>query len=364
MALIAQGMAAAFGIQTGGFGAANINTTIENLTGSLTLASGIVLGDASTGIAKSGITLAFANEKREVADVPGFFTKQFATWLRDVVSKFSITVQWAGNRHNCTATPISGDFAHDDVSTHYYPGFDALHRCAGLLGATSAGAPAPTVAWVYSPADVLPITAKVWFGTGTETIAFVIYDIVGNLTHKITGGDVVLGTFDMEGKIHSRTKAVTFPTFDFGVAASVSAPKVESAGHSWGISSTVRSFSDATLKITNKLTEFSDANAEGGKTTMQEGREITLESTLFTISDNESYDLDRLASSTATTDDVLFSVGSAALGGAPALGFQYKFNNPDHATVEPTTIAGKSAVKAKATATSTAGNGEFMLIYY
>jgi hypothetical protein len=358
MAKIAFGMGVAFGVQSD-FG--SVNTTIRDLTGSLTTASGIVLGDGETGIGNTGIDIGFGNEKRATPDVSGSFTKQFHTFLRETIETFDFTMQLkglgpAGQSGLASATPTDTDA---NIATNF-PGLNALFRACGLSGSAWGSG----VGHQLIPAAVLPITAKLWFGTSTTTVAVVLRDLVADLDLVFTPGEVCLATFKMRGNFHSRSKSETFPTFTYGLQTSISAPTIESVAHSWGIGAAARGFSEGTIAITNGLDDVPDSNQATGKIPDQTEREITADWSLYLDDGDESYDFDRVGASTATTDDMGFTVGTPMVDNTSEVkAFRIGFSNPDHLSAEPIKIGGRAGAKVSARATGTSVNSEFTLTF-
>lgn len=358
MAKITFGMGVAFGVQSD-FG--SVNTTIRDLTGSIGTANGVVLGDGESGIGNTGIDIGFGNEKRANPDVSGSFTKQFHTFLRETIEKFEFTMQLkglgpAGQSGLASATPTDADA---DISANF-PGLYALLRSCGLSG-TNWGSGA---GYILTPASVLPITAKLWFGTSTTTVAVVLRDLVSDVDLVFTPGEVCLATFKLRGNPHSRNKSETFPTISYGLQSSISAPTIESVAHSWGISAAARGFSEGTIAITNGLDDVPDSNQATGTIPDQTEREITADWSLYLDGGDESYDFDRVSATTATTDDMGFTVGTPMVNASSEVkAFRIAFSNPDHIAAEPIKIGGRAGAKVSARATGTSANSEFSLLF-
>ena len=73
------GLGVAVGSQGSGLG--TVNGTIAALTGALTLANGLVLGDPSGGAGETGISISVSRDERDAVDVTGSYTRQPGTFL-------------------------------------------------------------------------------------------------------------------------------------------------------------------------------------------------------------------------------------------------------------------------------------------
>lgn len=349
MAYITQGALAIFGVQSG-FG--SVNTTIRDFTGAVGLTDGLALGDPDAGVAKSGITLALKNTKATPSIVASSFTQQFAARLSTDISKFTFQMPIGGKRTAAGGTPADGDA--DFSATQ--PGVYALWRSGGFVGGNWSGG----VGWGLTVTDVLPITAKIWIGAGSNALAVVLYDLVANLSFKFDSKANLIGTWEFGGKYYSHNKSETFPTPTYGVLASVSPPVIVNAGASWGHT---RGGNSMTLRVGNALESFDDWNATTGDVTAQTGRVIDLDANIQVDTTDESYDIDRVHADAATTDDFTMQIGAAMTAGNPANGILMQFNNPDHQEVELSESGGKWFNKIKASASAASANAEFAFIF-
>jgi hypothetical protein len=324
--------------------------------GALTLADGIVLGDAGSGIGESGIDFALSRVDKAVAPVTTSFTAQFPTFLRREVGTLTITVQGKGSGVTASNPTVSADF---DQSTDY-PGLNALLRSAGLTGGVWGGG----VGWAYIPASAAPVTVKLWVGTSTNGVMYVLTNCVSKLTMNVEPGDVALWQFEISGTVSSHDATITTPTFTYATVATESAPTVENAAHSFGISAAARGFSDMAITIDNEIEDVRDSNANGGLTKRQTSRAITAALTLYADSGNEDYEDERLAATSATTDDMVFVVGAATAISAAAKSWRVNFLNPNLISNEVQKLGPSVARAIKLQATATSANGEFELIFY
>jgi hypothetical protein len=325
--------------------------------GALTLAAdGIVLGDAGSGIGESGIDFALERIDSAVAPITSSFTAQFPSFVRREVAKLSITVQAKGSGRTSSNPTVDADF---DVSTHY-PGLNALLRSAGLTGS----AWGTGVGHSYVPASAANITVKIWVGTGTGAVLYIIYDCTAKLTMALTPGEIALWTFEIEGTLSSHDATVTLPTFAYSTVSTTSAPVLASAAHSFGIGAAARGFSDMTITLDNRIEEVPDSNAVGGITKRQTARDVSLSATLYADTGDEDYEDTLLAATVATTDDVTFVVGAATAISSAAVDWRINFNNPNLKSQEVAKLGPSVARTIELQATATSANAEFELIFY
>src|SRR5574343_424116 len=299
--------------------------------GALTLADGIVLGDAGSGVGESGIDFSLERIDKAVAPVTSSFTAQFPSFMRREIGKLTITVQGKGSGATSSNPTVDADF---DQSADY-PGLDALLKASGLTGS----------AW----------------GSG---VGYVLTNCTAKLTMNLTPGEVALWQFEIQGTVSSVDATITTPSFTYGTAASVSAPVVENAGHSFGIGAAARGFQDLAITIDNEIEEGPDSNATGGVTKRQTGRAVTAEMTLYADSGDEDYEDTRLAATAASTDDVTFVVGSATAISTAAVNWRVNFNNPNVRKNEFAKSGSSVSRTLELQATATTANAEFELIFY
>jgi hypothetical protein len=324
--------------------------------GALTLADGIVLGDAGSGIGESGIDFSLERIDKAVAPVTSSFTAQFPSFLRREIGKLTITVQGKGSGATSSNPTVDADF---DQSADY-PGLDALLKATGLTGAAWGSG----VGYSYVPASAAACTVKLWVGPSTTGVLYVLTNCTAKLTMSLTPGDVALWQFELQGTVSSVDATITTPSFTYGTAASVSAPTIQNAGHSFGIGAAARGFQDLSITIDNQIEEVPDSNATGGVTQRQTGRSVTAEMTLYADSGDEDYEDTRLAATAASTDDVTFVVGAATAISTAAVNWRVNFNNPNVLKNEVAKSGPSVARTVELQATATTANAEFELIFY
>lgn len=356
-------IAFAFGLAAGTQVAlGTINATIQGLTGALVIADGIVLGDAGSGVGESGIDFSTARESRELAPVTGSFTNQHPTLLRRVVDRLTVSVQLKGAGLIASSGLASNPPVDADMNLqNNYPGLHALLRSAGWTGAAwGAG-----VGHSYTPADAAPITIKLWSGSSTNCVATVLQDCVArNLSIKFVPGDVAIATFDLSGTIVSVTGGVTLPTFAYAHIASISAPTLVSAAHSWGIGAALRDFTELTMTCEQEVEDIPSSNAATGVRSRQQSRKITVEATIVGDSGDDDYEETRLNASSASTDDLTFLLGAAAVALGEVKGVQVFLNNPVTERIQDDKVGSSKAraVTIRATATVAGGEAELRFI--
>jgi len=353
-------------IATQGGGAGVVNATVRDRVsggGTILTADGAILGDASAGIGSSGIDLGLGRKFRDLADLTGSFTKQFSTFLLHEVKKFTVTTQMRGSGRAPAGTGID-----DDCNLATY--FHAKNALLGAAGFTGVLLPSTPVGWRYKPTSAVPCTAKIWIGSGTSTYAIVLYDLYADLTISAEPGNVGIETWDLKGLVYSTNSTETFPTFDYQLQSSISAPVVELAAHSWGAGAVARGFESMSIKVANSITDTKDSNVAGGIAKKQTAREITMDANIYTESTAEAYDYDRIKATVAGSDVATFAVvpwvGGVAQyvsigAGIPQLAYKITLNCPDHLDAVPTKIGGNNGVKVSARATAAATDTEMYI---
>lgn len=318
--------------------------TIAALAGALTEANGIVLGDPSSGEGESGIAYDFERGFSEKADVSGSFTKQASDFLSEDLVTFSIAIPLKGAG---TGTPT--------LDSHYTPaaGILALWRALGWTGAGWGGG----TGWAFTPGPTQHVTAKLW----ESGLAWVIKDLTATrCSIKLTPKEVAVATFELAGIVDSFASAA-FPTFNYGVQASLSAPAVKNAGHNWGISAALRGFTEGTLTIDNESEEIPDSNAATGSRVRQTGREIRFEGTILADSGNASFERAELVRTSAPTELQTFTIGTAGASVANAL--RFRLLTPELQKLSPAKIGSSLGWKASLRAVAASANAEAEIIY-
>jgi hypothetical protein len=341
MARITRNIGLAIGTQAA---LGTVDPTIAALSGALTESNGIVLGDPSQGIGKSGISYSFERESSDKADVSGSFTKQASDFLSEKVASLSVSIPLKGRG---TASPAA------DADYTPAAGIVALWRALGLTGAGWGSGNG----WSYTPTASLQCSVKLW----ESGIAWVIRDVfASSCSIKLTPGEVAVATFELTGIVDS-FGAASFPTFNYGAQSSLSAPAVKSVGHNWGISAALRGFVDGTLTISNVTEEFGDSNSSTGKLSLQTEREITFEGTIYADDGNASFERAELVRTTAPTELQTFTIGTA--GGATANAIRVRLVTPELRSLTPAKVGTYLGWEAQLRAVASAANGEFELIY-
>jgi len=353
------GLGVAVGTQAGGLGSVNATTAAQSGTVDVT-SDGAVLGDPSGGIGETGIGFTTTREEQDVSDVSLSYTRQPGSFLSES-GTITITCALRGAGNTAAATPVDGDM---NLATHY-PGLDALLKSAGLTGAAWTGA--PNVGHVYVPAAAVPCTIKVWEGANasTKNNAFVFMDCFSSLSLEFKPGSVPLATFTIPiGSVYLPTTylGIAAPTFSYGTVASVSSPIVKAVANSWGGSEN-RGFSDLTISIDSKIEETEDSNSTNGMTSRQTGRSVTISGTLYSEETNTDFERERLIGISAPTNNLTFTVGTAADGTAtnPCLAFYVACNKVVVSSREPAKIGPSMGQKVDGYCTGATANTEFEL---
>lgn len=351
MAYVNFGVGVAVGVQ-GSLG--TVNATIAALTGALTLADGIVLGDASGGAGDTGLSIAVNRAERDAVDVTGSYTRQAGTFLREEGEiKIICALRGAGNA--IAAPPADADMS---LAT-YYPGLDALLKAAGFTG----GAWGAGVGHQYTPASATPVTVKFWEGEAAAATgnAWVAMDCFASIEIDFTPGDVPIATFTIPiGSVNTFVSALTVPTFSYGTVATVASPIVKGTATAWGAT---RGFSALTVGFDSEIEETPDSNATNGSTARQTGRSITISGDFYSDSTDTDFEHANLVSTSAPTSDLTFTVGTAATNPSNVLAFSMALNNVVVTSDEPTKIGPYMGHTIEGYCTSTTANTEATLTF-
>jgi hypothetical protein len=357
------GVAVAVGAQTG-FGSPNtsvrdvVQGTGSGTAGALNLEDGIVLGDAESGDAESGIVIpSIVGIHRAVSPVAASFTESADAFQRAEVNGFAIS--WVHQGNGDTPAPAVGDA---DLSV-IIPGLEAILESAGLVGVVgSAGVEqdyTPRHSGSAAPGSTVYSTWKIWHGT----LAFVFTDcLVESLEFAFTPGgncivtaNILVGTFN-----HVTTVGgFTFPTLEYDVMASLAGPIVEGVG--FDLYGQVRGFENLTITIANEIDKFGDSNVDvTGQRQSQLKRIISLSGTFYVESDSDDVTFLNLRSATAPTVGCFFQVGTP--GATPINAFKVEAHNLQAKDIKYNRIGSVLAVEINdAKATATVPGGEFQL---
>ena len=278
-----------------------VNATIAALSGAIDETDGIVLGDRESGDFESGITVpSFVRENREVADVPGSFTKQPSSFLK--VGTEGLEIVWQVKGNGVIATPSSGEAVPD-------PGLDALLQMAGL-SATNGTSPVKN----YAPRNVATAGGITKYGTIKLWLADLSWVLeactLSSLKFTVEPGGIVLATAAVQvGAVNAFADAVTFPTFDFGNQATLQANTVESVTTSWG---SVRGWETLEMEIVNTLGTEQDSAKVGGTRIVQSSRRWRTAGRIYVDTADSDFEYQELIKTTAPTADLSFQLGTPA----------------------------------------------------
>jgi len=348
-------------ISAGGFGFPN--STVAGLTTPLTLSDGIILGDAESGDAESGVVLPnIAAIRRKVSDVPSSFTKQADSFQKADVTGFTVSWVFQGNGEQVTSTPALGECGFETA----FPGIEALLDSMGLIGANGT-APIQTYKPRYAAsADGATIytTWKIFVGD----LAYVFSDcLVESAEFAFTPGgncvltaNVLVGTFDTTTVVDG----FTFPVISdsYGNMASLAAPLVEGVGFSWGA---VRGFENLTVTIENVIEKFADSNVDvSGERQVQTGRLFKVNGTLYVdgASAGSEFEFQNVVNTSAPTVDMFFQVGTIAGGDDIANAFKIELKKLQASDIKYNRIGDALVVELNdAHCTGTGVGEEFIL---
>lgn len=338
-------MGVAFGVQSA---EGTVNATIKALTGSIDLADGIVKGHSDVGQYESGLEFTTGRRGRSRGFASGGFTWTGDDFLEEEVRTFALTFPLAGPRGTASTPAVDADFAFpNDV------GIDAILRAGGLVGAAWGGG----VGEAYVPQNAEYITAKIWL----EGQHWVLMDCICSLSFTLTPGEVGLVKATFSGTVES-VGTGTFPTFDYGVQDSVSAPVVESMNPLFPASLGVRGWSELEISIDNDIQAVPDSAAVGGRRAIQQGRDVTIAMKQFDTDADEDFVQTNVRQTGTPVDDLSLFTGATA-DGAAAIHYMIFVNNIQLDEQTPDRVGGSSAPGISGRATSTTDGGEFSLIF-
>jgi hypothetical protein len=322
------------------------------------LADGLVLGDAESGDAESGITIPnIIAIRRAVSPVAGSMTQRADSFQKTDVTGFSISWVMQGNG-GLEGSPTAGNCNYATV----IPGLDAILQSAGLVAANGA-APIVTYKPIASAPFVIYSTWKIWHGA----LAMAYTDcVVETLTFDSTPGgnviataDVLVGAYD---PVNYFEADLAFPTIDYDVMASLAGPTVEGVAHT--AFNHVRGFENLSIAIESGLERFQDSNvATTGERISMTKRAIGVTGTLYGLLDNTEAAHANLIDTSAPTHDLSFQVGKVN-DGSPDVNNAFKFevNNLQANDIKYNRIGNASVVEiGDSKATGTTAGTEFTL---
>tara|TARA_B100001146_G_scaffold102210_1_gene90528 strand:+ start:7310 stop:8329 length:1020 start_codon:yes stop_codon:yes gene_type:complete len=329
-----------------------IDGTISALSGSLGVTDGIVLGDRESGDFESGISVpSFVRERREVADVPGSFTPQADTFLR--ANTDGLEIAWHVKGNGATATP-SADEAKPDA------GIDALHEMAGLVGATGTNPE-----YDYTPRTSSTSggatkygTVKLWVGD----LSWVLKSCtVSSLRFTVQPSGIIIATAALQvGSVNTFADSVSFPTFDYGNQASLSANTVESVTTSWG---SARGWESLEIEIANAIEFAQDSAAPDGRRLIQTGRRINTSARLFVASGDSDFEYQEAIRTDAPTADLAFQLGAAAGAGDEINAVNFDMRNLQVVSMKPAPVGEVLVAEIEGHSTATTAGEEAKFTY-
>ena len=333
-----------------------ISTAVAGLTTPVTIADGLIYGDADSGTRGTGIEFSTEPKLQERGSVAGSKTALIDSYLGiETVANFTVTMPFTGSLVDVGGALADSDF---DLATHY-PALDALLRCCGLVGAGGAGD-----SWDYTPVLAAGTTefcsAMIW----DSGFVHGVKDIRGDFSIKYDPGEVPIITFTLQGIVDTAaTQTATFPaTVTYGVwlteqfQAAESAVTAEWAG-------TIRSFTELEVASDNKLTAVKDITADEGKRVkLGSPRVYTLSGTMIANSADARAEYDAMVGTGAGDTYVL------QIGAATAINTNADAHKLTMTGLRPTTVktidleeTGSKGVEFEATLSNTVDGAEFAL---
>jgi hypothetical protein len=331
------------------------NDTLDTSTTPLTAAQGLLLGKSGTGIGDSGLNFGLARVSEDKSVLPGTLTRPLSDFLKQTAPTFSFTFPFTGNRVTIAGAPADADFIP-------LTGIDAILEGVGLVGAASVSDPA--VGHKYTFGSPYPFSSLIYCnGERAE-----LEDCrCSSLAIVYTPGGFAIATATIVPRTVKDVSAADLPaTLTWGEQASVSAPKVETTVHTWGVE---RGFSVLTLTITPAIAEVPDSNQTDGIVIEIDSRVVTIGATMFTdaVGSGEIYDSDQIeAAAEGTLDQLSFQVGTTGADTLPAEAHQIQVPLLELQTSDQDKLGSKAATTISAIARGAAagsGNDELEVIF-
>ena len=329
-----------------------ISATIPGLSGALDETDGIVLGDRESGDFESGISAPqFVRESRAVADVPGSFTAAGDTFLR--ASADGLEISWHVKGNGVVSTPSASQ-------AKPHEGIDALHEMAGLVG--SAGT---SPVYNYTPRKTSTVggitkygTVKLWIGD----LAWVLKSCtVSSFRLSVQPSGIIVATAALQvGSIASLTDSVTFPTFDYGTQASLSANTVQNVTTNWGAT---RGWESLEIEIANSIEFAQDSAQPDGQRLIQTGRRVNVSSRLYVDSSDSDWEFQALQLSAAPTADLTFQLGAIAGAADPLNALRVDVDDLQVTSMKPSPTGEVLVAEIEGHGTGLTGGSEALIQY-
>jgi hypothetical protein len=307
-------IAMAFAPQTG---EGSYDGTLDAISATLNTADGLLVGDANSGIAGSGLNLTVGRKSEDKAEHDGSFTRPLSDWIEAEVRSMSVAFRFCGNR-STLSTPTDADYAPIRA-------IDAILNGAGLVGAAWASGDG----WSYKFGSPNPFSGLVYYyGNRLELLdckcstLTIVY--TGN-GYAIATADVIVGS--IKDPAAKGFATASLPTVTPGVQTSVSAPVVEGVAFTW---QEAKSCQTIELAISQDIEEFPDSNAATGLYKEQQSRETKLALSMWPDTDDKVMELDQAyADVVGDLDAISWQVGSAAGDGQIAKAHSVSLPHPE-----------------------------------
>jgi hypothetical protein len=324
------------------------DSTLDDITTSLVVANGLILGQDGVGVGGSGLSFGYGRKLTERSVISGTLSRPISEFLKAEVPVFSFAFPFCGNRADTTATPIDGDF-------EPFRGMDALLEGCGLVGA----AWGTGVGWRYVYGSPAPISALIYInGHRLELL-----DCRNTLAIAYTPGEIPIATATIRvGSIKDHSAAAIPTTLTYGEQASVSGAKFQGVAFAWG---QTRGPNSLLINCAPVISVIGDANATEGEVVEVDDRVTTISGTLFSDdTTNKIYDYEQIgADVVGDLDQLSFQNGASASGSDPALAHQIIAPLPEMQTSTFATLGTKAASEMSAILRGSSGNDELEVIF-
>lgn len=343
-------VAVAFATQTA---EGTYNATLDDVTDTLLVGDGLVLGDPEAGVRESGLSLALGRKKKDKAFVGSSFTRSLSDFLAAEVRTFTFAMPFCGPRTNAT-NPV------EDADGIPIVGLDALLEGMGMEG-TAWGS---GIGHRYVFATTNPISSLIYyFGNRLELLDC---RVSGSILFEPASIPILTATIEV-GSIKDHSLLVFPTTLTYGEQQSVSAPVIEGVSFVWRTDDDPRvgGFSTLTLNIAPSFATIGDSNAATGEVKEMEDREASIDGTIFEEPDTDAgHVYEQLtATAIATLDPIDFLVGTAMVADTPvkAVGITMPDPEPDEVTIA--NLGSKAAHDVKLIGRGATANTELEIIF-
>ena len=316
-------------------------------------AEGLILGDASAGVAESGLEFALGRLSNEGSPLGSSFSRGLSDFLGYELNQFSVTIPFCGNRSTVGLLPT-------DIEVQPINALSALLEALGMTGVAAGGGP-PGDIWNFSSTSRVASGLVYYNGTRVG-----IRDIrVADVSIELAPGGIPIATFGLRGTVAYDPEPDDISdglTLDYGDQDDVSAPVVEGVGNTWG---PVEGWSQMSLTVTNDLQEVGDSNQTPALSDEPAGRVSQFSATLYTQDSNKDYGAEQIrAAIVGDLNAIGWNIGAVGIANEPITRIDYDMTLPELQIDQAAVVGDKASFVATATARgSGTGNNELQFTF-